>query len=117
MNKRILFGLLALLFVSIKGTMPDCDKEDEVKEFASSHGEEMDGDFCSLFSTSGTKTHCCYIKKGAKAGNCIGITDDEYENIKRYKKYVRGQGDEDFSIDCASKFISISLLAALALLF
>ena len=43
--------------------------------------------------------------------------DDEYENIVRFKKYLRDGLDViDIDIKYSSKFVSFSLLAALALL-
>ena len=46
----------------------------------------------------------------------IKLNNDEYENIVRFKKYLRdGLGDDDIDIKCSSKFVSFSLLAALAL--
>ena len=42
---------------------------------------------------------------------------DEYENIVRFKKYLRdGLDDDNIDIKFSSKFVSFSLLAALALL-
>ena len=78
---------------------------------------ELEGEYCSAMKTSGDYTHCCMIE-GSNGADCYGITDDEFENVVRFKKYLRDQvGDDSIRVDCSSRFISISLLAVLALLF
>ena len=115
MNKFILVGLLALsCCFNINSTDYQCQTS-EIKKLQVAH-EELDEEVCILLGTSGDKTHCCYLE-GNSYGQCIAINDDEYENIVRFKKYLRdGLGDDDINIKCSSKFVSFSLLAALALL-
>ena len=75
-------------------------------------------DYCSSLKTSGEFTHCCYFESKNGINGCYQITDDEYENIVRFKKYLRDQiADDKLGIHCSSKFISLSLFAVLALLF
>ena len=81
--------------------------------------EELEEDYCVSLKTTGDYTHCCYFEFASNPG-CYQITDDQYENIGRFKKYLRDQGeeqDDDLGIDCSSRFMSFSLLAILALLF
>ena len=82
--------------------------------------EELEEDYCSSLKTSiDDATHCCYFDFANDAG-CFQITDDQYENVVRFKKYLRDQAgdqDDEFGIDCSSRFISFSLLFVLALLF
>ena len=79
--------------------------------------EELEEDYCSSLKTNGDYTHCCLFEFSSTSA-CYQITDDQYENIGRFKKYLRDQlGDEDLGIECSSRFISFSLLAVLALLF
>ena len=115
MNKFILVGLLALsCCINLNSTDYQCVTSDINKLTTANEG--LDEDVCSLLGTSGDKTHCCYLE-GNSYGQCIAINDDEYENIVRFKKYLRdGLGDDDINIKCSSKFVSFSLLAALALL-
>ena len=115
MNKFILVGLLALsCCFNINSTDYQCQTS-EIKKLQAAH-EDFDEEVCILLGTSGDKTHCCYLE-GNSYGQCIAINDDEYENIVRFKKYLRdGLGDDDIDIKCSSKFVSFSLLAALALL-
>ena len=114
MNKFILVGLLAL---SCCFDLNSTDYKCQTSEYGIlllAH-EDLDEDVCILLGTSGDKTHCCYLE-GNSYGQCIAINDDEYENIVRFKKYLRdGLGDDDIDIKCSSKFVSFSLLAALAL--
>ena len=76
----------------------------------------MDEDVCSLLGTSGDKIHWYYIEGENIESKCITINDDEFENIVRFKKYLRDGLDDDIDIKFSSKFVSFSLLAALALL-
>ena len=79
---------------------------------------ELEEDYCSALKTTGDYTHCCLFESENNIFDCYQITDDQYENIGRFKKYLRDQtGDDDIGIDCSSRFISFSLLAVLALLF
>ena len=115
MNKFILVGLLALsCCFDLNSTDYECQTS-EIGELFLAH-EDFDEDVCILLGTSGDKTHCCYIEGETFLPDCIAINDDEYENIVRFKKYLRdGLGDNDIDIKCSSKFVSFSLLAALAL--
>ena len=80
--------------------------------------EDYEEDYCSSLKTSGEFTHCCQFESENGIKGCYQITDDQYENIVRFKKYLRDQiGDDDLGINCSSKFISLSLFAVLALLF
>ena len=80
--------------------------------------EDYEEDYCSVLKTTDDKTHCCYFESKNGINGCYQITDDQYENIVRFKKYLRDQiGDDDIGIQCSSRFISFSLLAVLALLF
>ena len=116
MNKFILVGLLAL---SCCFDLNSTDYKCQTSEYGIlllAH-EDLDEDVCILLGTSGDKTHCCYIEGDTVFPRCIAINDDEYENIVRFKKYLRdGLDDDDIDIKFSSKFVSFSLLAALALL-
>ena len=115
MNKFILVGLLALSCCFDLNSADYQCQTSEMNELKIAH-EDLDEDVCILLGTSGDKTHWCYIE-GEFISQCIAINDDEYENIVRFKKYLRdGLGDDDIDIKCSSKFVSFSLLAALALL-
>ena len=125
MSKLTLFLLLALTIQVLKAdlkvnnqmTLQTCHEItiDGVKPAALI--EELEEDYCAFLKTSGDYTHCCLFEFSNGQG-CYQITDDQYENIGRFKKYLRDQlGDEDLGIECSSRFISFSLLAVLALLF
>ncbi len=126
MNKLALFGLLALVISSVYAQInfdycADYNPLLEV-DYKEDTGEDINGDLCSIFKTDLDRTHCCYAENliinndQSKNHHCIQITDDQYENIKNFKKYVRDEYSSDFEIDCSSKFVSISLFAILALL-
>ena len=115
MNKFILVGLLALsCCFDLNSADYQCQTSEIDKLIVAN--EDLDEDVCILLGTSGDKTHCCYIEGETFDPKCIAINDDEYENIVRFKKYLRdGLEDDDIDIKCSSKFVSFSLLAALAL--
>ena len=120
MNKLSLILLLALIANVINESKyyGECIDFDSVTSQQMKAADELDGEYCSLLKTSGEYTHCCLFEYSDEKLECGAITDDQYENIGRFKKYMRDDyGDDDIGIDCSSKFISFSLLVALALLF
>ena len=106
MNKLILLALLALCINVINGATCNSDSG------------YTDGDDCSLLQLTGEYTHCCYIdSESSSYAGCRGLTDDQYENIKKYKDYLRTQsGDDDLGIECSSKYMNLGFLAIFALL-
>ena len=67
-------------------------------------------------------THCCYETYKLLTVSysfCVPITDEQYKSIEdaidTYKKAISGVGD--FSFDCNSNYIALSLLSLLLLLF
>ncbi len=105
--------MLTLLFNSIIG-------EISCLEWGSYFNQaDLDEDVCSMLVPTGTcNTHCCYVEINDNPSMCDELSDDEYENIGRYIKYLEGMSpNENFEIDCSSKFLSLSLIAVAALLF
>ena len=97
---------------------PDYEEaEADLKDIVGDDFEEV----CPALKTKGDYTHCCYVKESSNStisAKCVQITDDQYENIKNFKKYIKDEnGDDDFKIDCSSNFVAISLFAVLVLLF
>ena len=76
-----------------------------------------DEDICRMYPTPENYTHCCYFEYDG-VQKCKSLTDDQYENIKRYKKYLK-QNDTyaNLKIKCSGEFLTYSLFALLALLF
>ena len=124
MNRLILLALLSLCinFINGKVSIPDqfnIDCQDSTLKNLMEAAEELDEDVCILLGTSEDRTHCCYYTDSSSgSGKCIQITDDQYENIVNFKKFLRDQsGDDKIDIDCSSKFLSFSLFVVFALLF
>ena len=123
MSKHTLFLLLALTIQVFNGvklgdyTLKECEYVPIDGATSDQLIEELEEDYCAFLKTSGDYTHCCLFEFSNGQG-CYQITDDQYENIGRFKKYIRDQsGDDDIGIECSSRFVSFSLLAVLALLF
>ena len=122
MNRLILLALLSLCinFINGKFSIPDqfninC-QESALENIAVAAGE-LNEEACILLGTSEDRTHCCYYTDASES-KCIQITDDQYENIVRFKKFLRDEsGDSDINIHCSSKFLSFSLFVVFALLF
>ena len=122
MNRLILLALLSLCinFINGKFSIPDqfninC-QESALENIAVAAGE-LNEEACILLGTSEDRTHCCYYTD-TSVSKCIQITDDQYENIVRFKKFLRDEsGDDKIDIDCSSKFLSFSLFVVFALLF
>ena len=124
MNRLILLALLSLCinFINGKVSIPDqfnINCQDSALNQLEAAAEELDEDVCILLGTSEDRTHCCYYTDSSSdSGKCIQITDDQYENIVRFKKFLRDEsGDDKIDIDCSSKFLSFSLFVVFALLF
>ena len=124
MNRLILLALLSLCinFINGKVSIPDqfnIDCQESTLKNLMEAMEELDEDVCILLGTSEDRTHCCYYTDSSSdSGKCIQITDDQYENIVNFKKFLRDEsGDSDININCSSKFLSFSLFVVFALLF
>ncbi len=104
MNKVVPIVILALSFIAVKSEFGSCTS-------ASSPSE----DNCRILSTSTDKTHCCYIELNGGNGTCKELSDDAYENIKRYKDYLKNSY-EKVKIKCSSEFNSLTLISLFSLL-
>ena len=123
MNRLILLALLSLCINLINGKVSipakfNIDCQNSTYKYLAEVMDEVDEDLCILLGTSEDRTHCCYYTDSSDSGKCIQITDDQYENIVNFKKFLRDEsGDSDINIDCSSKFLSFSLFVVFALLF
>ena len=107
MKEYLQIALLAIFIIGINGV-------DVCGEFTPTNPDE---DYCRMYPTPVNYTHCCYFKSDTLEG-CQPITDDQYENIKRYKKYMKQDPNyANLKIKCSGEFLTYSLFALLALLF
>ena len=113
MNKAFFIILVALTIIAVNSEFDLCQDF----SFANIGSDDTDdlADYCRVLSTSLDKTHCCYVEENNQP-YCREISDDAYENIKRYKKFKKNTL-EHYKIKCSSEYLSYSLLALLALLF
>ena len=113
MNKVFLLLLSALLI--IKTNSETLCKYD--------NGEPINEDVCRRRKVEKDYTHCCYIKQLNK---CWQLTDDEYENIKRFKDYAKNHMSEilgrepegwngKLTIKCSANILSSSLFILFSL--
>ena len=120
MNKPILFLLLAISINLINGYLYFSNCSDYDYNYHAYARGDFGEDVCILFETTGDITHCCYVTGSTNSSindNCIGLTDDQHENIKYLVKYYKDHYDPNIEIKCKSEYISISLFSILALLF
>ena len=113
MNKAFFIILVALTIIAVNSEFHLC--QDFKFDVVGSNDTDDLADYCRILSTSLDKTHCCYIEDDNGA-YCGEISDDAYENIKRYKKFKKNTNSH-YKIKCSSEYLSYSLLALLALLF
>lgn len=107
---KILFVLLFAISFSkdYLGYWPQCEN------IKPSYREQC----TSIGSISGYKG-CCFEKFNSSSGviqkSCWPLTYNEYDNIKNYieARKEKNPGCTDYSLDCSSKFISISLILLL----
>ena len=114
MGKTFFVVLLAIIFISIKSEFDLCSDIKSFPEGVNSEGDKED--YCMIFSTEGDNTHCCYFRSEKLGESCREISDDAYENIKRYKDFLKNS-DTNIKIKCASGYLTFSVFALLALLF
>ena len=114
MNKAFFIILVALTIIAVNSEFHLC--QDFKFDVVGSNDTDDLADYCRILSTSLDKTHCCYIEDDNGA-YCGEISDDAYENIKRFKKFKKNTFTEHYKIKCSSEYLSYSLLALLALLF
>ena len=113
MSKVFLLLLSALLVIKISCQTDLCTQYSE---------NDVDEDVCRRLKVEKDYTHCCYIKQLNK---CWQLTDDEYENIKRFKDYAKNHinqfpsGVTDWNgkltIKCSANILSSSLLILFSL--
>ena len=113
MNKVFLLLLSALLNIKINSETLCEQYTDE---------QNIDEDVCRRLKVQEDYTHCCYIKQLKR---CWQLTDDEYENIKRFKDYAKNhitqfQSDVTefngkLTIKCSANILSSSLLILFSL--
>ena len=114
MNKAFTFILFTLCIIYIKSDFRECEQNQ-----GSFPNEDTDDriNYCHVRTNTQDKTHCCYYRSSKyQNGTCKEITDDQYENIKRYKTFLKNS-EEDVKIQCSSKYVAYSLFVLLALLF
>ena len=113
MKKAFLLILLALTIIAVKSEFHLCN------EYSFTNlGDDKDvlEDYCRILSTSQDKTHCCLVQIEDTYA-CKEISDDAYENIERYKKYMKTNNNySKFKIKCSSQYLHYSVFALLALL-
>ena len=124
MNKAIYLLLLSLLLSHIY-----CDDDDNSKDYC---GEEEDGsvtneDNCHNRNKQEGIYRCCYVEaEGTFDGKkdegkfCVPVTQEQYDKIEDFvdaakKDVEEGDKMDEYSIDCASNYIMISLLSLLLL--
>ena len=105
MKTYLQIALLAIFIIGINGDVTLCESVNADDE-----------DVCRLYPTEENYTHCCYVEMNG-GGKCLQISDDQYENVNRYKDFLKSQGNTDIKIKCAGEFLAYSLFALLALLF
>ena len=86
MNKAFFIILVALTIIAVNSEFHLC--QDFKFDVVGSNDTDDLADYCRILSTSLDKTHCCYIEDDNGA-YCGEISDDAYENIKRYKKFKK----------------------------
>ena len=125
MNKAIYLLLLSLLLSQIYcDTTPDdyknyCGYEED--------GTVKDEDNCHNRKLKDGYYRCCFVEvegtfdgKKEEGKLCLPLTKDEYDKIDdfvdaREKDVDAGDEIDDYSIDCASNYIMISLLSLILL--
>ena len=79
----------------------------------SSNGENEDD--CRFRVTEIGSTHCCYVPEDTDV-TCWELTDDEFDNIKNFKKFSKQYYEMDkLTIKCSNQALTFSLLCLISL--
>ena len=101
--KNVFIALVLILIIYEVSTQILCE---------SSNGESEDD--CRMRVTEIDSTHCCYVPEDDE-NTCWQLTDDEYENIKRFKSFSKQLYDMgDLTIKCSNQALTISLLCLIS---
>ena len=104
----------------------ECVIKRNIKDYSESSAIEDDDKVSACraaYTLSNTgATHCCLFTFENSINQCGGVTDDQYEHIKEYKKYLNNFVYSDLvvkKIKCGSHYLTYSLFAItiLALIF
>ena len=105
MNKLYLLFLSILLFVEIS-SQTFCEEYPD---------DDASTDICRRLQVEQNYTHCCYVPDDNET-NCWQLTDDEYENIKRFKSFAKQYYNmPKLRIKCSSNILSSSLFILFSL--
>ena len=105
--------IIALLYL-ISFTYQYCERQTSKDECKTSNLDQTEKD-------SGAE-YCCFLKDAndanKKDGICTTLTKYQYEHIKDFIKAARLNGaHDDYSIDCKSFYLEISILSLFLFLF
>jgi len=112
--KTYSFVILAVLFLYIQN---DCEIQNETvsnKEVCWSRT------FSEEEKNEKKYEHCCYVKYKFLDENhqeCDGLDKDDYDNIKKYLKYVKMMKIDVETLDCKSSYLKLGALALIFLIF
>ena len=97
--KNSFTALVLILIIYEVGTQTLCERANGASE-----------DDCRFYPTNMNYTHCCYVPEDDETP-CWELSDDEYENIKRFKSFSKQYYEMDkLSIKCSNQTLTISLL-------
>lgn len=106
MNKLYLLFLSILLFVEIS-SQTFCEQY---------RGDNASTDLCRRLQVESDATHCCFVPDDNERARCWQLTDDEYENIKRFKSFAKQYYNmPKLRIKCSSNILSSSLFILFSL--
>ena len=107
MNKTLGMIIVALAIISIKCEFELCQSH--------KYTGDNDEDECIYLTTATNYTHCCLLEADNES-KCYQLTDDEFENIKNFKSYLKNTYS-NVKIKCSADYLSFALLAFLIILF
>ena len=74
----------------------------------------QDEDDCRVRPTEMDFTHCCYVPEDDEV-TCWQLSDDEYENIKKFKSAAKqNYSMTELTIKCSNQALTISLLCLIS---
>ena len=110
-------ALLIVLFISLASLCASLDKTIYCGEYIYNPTKEQ----CHNTPLKNTTYKCCYEFYKISSltyPSCVPITQEEFKNFKDFfeKRKKMSSGNSDFSLDCSSEYITLSILSLILLL-
>ncbi len=110
-------GLIVVLFISLASLSFAVENI----QYCEDHISPADKNVCHNSTKKETTHRCCYEYykvSGMSYSNCLALTKADFDDFKNYMKNKESgiANVKEYSLDCSSEYITISILSLILLL-